>query len=192
MSAEQPWYRADLQRLIRPVGPVPPEVPPGAPPQRAAGAPVVVFSAGEHETTELHGLAALGAVRGVAGHVAHLIGGRSGRRAGMRYAVGGLNLSPRQSATTVGQSIDQARVCLAAPPPVSATLSGLSTRASRYGRPVTTAREPSAGEAAIIPGWFGRCPGANCRTVAPSGPLAFTVIPRCSPLDLVLRQTHSE
>src|SRR3954454_7408180 len=100
MSAEQLRYRAYLQRLIRPIGPVPPDVPPGALPQRAAGAPVVVFPGTEHEATGLHGLTALGTGRGVAGHVAHLIGERPRLRAGMRYAVGGLNFSPRKSATT--------------------------------------------------------------------------------------------
>jgi hypothetical protein len=33
----------------------------------------------------------------------------------------GTNLSRRQSATTAGAPTDQARVCLAAPPPASAT-----------------------------------------------------------------------
>jgi hypothetical protein len=33
----------------------------------------------------------------------------------------GTNLSRRQSATTAGAPTDQARVCLAAPPPVAAT-----------------------------------------------------------------------
>jgi hypothetical protein len=36
----------------------------------------------------------------------------------------GTDLSRRQLATTEGASTDQARVCLAVPPPVSATLSG--------------------------------------------------------------------
>jgi hypothetical protein len=41
---------------------------------------------------------------------------------GMQYAVGGLNLSPQQSATTAAAPAGHARVCLAAPPPASATL----------------------------------------------------------------------
>lgn len=52
----------------------------------------------------------------------------------MRHSVGGLNLSPRQSATMASTPTDQARVCLAAPPLASATLPVTSTRASRSGR----------------------------------------------------------
>lgn len=54
----------------------------------------------------------------------------------------GTNLSRRQSATMVGALTDHARVCLAVPPPASATLLMPSTRASHDGRPVTTARTP--------------------------------------------------
>jgi hypothetical protein len=42
----------------------------------------------------------------------------------------GTNLSRGQPATTAGASTDQARVCLAVPPPVSTTLPVPSTRAS--------------------------------------------------------------
>lgn len=48
----------------------------------------------------------------------------------------GTNLSRRQSATTVGAPTDQARVCLAAPPPASATLSVCGVhQTGRDGRP---------------------------------------------------------
>jgi hypothetical protein len=50
------------------------------------------------------------------------------------------SLSRRKPATTVRQSNDQARVCLAAPPPASATQLASSTRASRDGRPVKATR----------------------------------------------------
>jgi len=51
----------------------------------------------------------------------------------------GTNLSRRLPATTTGALTDQARVCLAAPPPTFATLSVLSTRAGHDGRHVLTA-----------------------------------------------------
>lgn len=50
------------------------------------------------------------------------------------FGVAGPNLSRRQSATTAGALTDQARVCLVAPPPESATLLMPSTRVSRDGR----------------------------------------------------------
>lgn len=56
----------------------------------------------------------------------------------------GTNLSRRQSATTVTAPTDQARVCLAAPPPAFTTLPVPSTRASYDSRHVMTAPEPSA------------------------------------------------
>lgn len=62
----------------------------------------------------------------------------------------GTNLSRRQSATTAGAPTGQARVCLAAPPPASATLPVPSIRASRNGRHMLTAPEPSAWEAWVI------------------------------------------
>lgn len=68
----------------------------------------------------------------------------------------GTNLSRRQPATTTGAPTDQARVCLAAPPPASTTLPALSTRASHDGRHVLTVPYPSAWEAAIICRPFGR------------------------------------
>jgi hypothetical protein len=43
----------------------------------------------------------------------------------MQYGAGGLNLSQRQSATTASTLTDQARVCLASPPPAWVTLWGL-------------------------------------------------------------------
>lgn len=48
----------------------------------------------------------------------------------------GTNLSRRKSATTAGALTDHARVCLAVPPPASATLPVPSIRASRTGRAV--------------------------------------------------------
>lgn len=56
----------------------------------------------------------------------------------------GTNLSRRQSATTTGAPTDQARVCLAAPPPASTTLPALSTRASHDGRRVLPVLEQSS------------------------------------------------
>jgi hypothetical protein len=47
----------------------------------------------------------------------------------------GTNLSRRQPATTPGAPTDQARVCLAAPPPSSATLSGCVVDQSKRRRP---------------------------------------------------------
>lgn len=52
--------------------------------------------------------------------------------------------SRRQSATTAGAPTEQARVCLAAPPPASTTLLVSSIRASRGGRHVKSVPEPSA------------------------------------------------
>jgi hypothetical protein len=62
----------------------------------------------------------------------------------------GTNLSRRQSATTVGAPTDQARVCLAAPPPAFTTLPATSTRASYDGWHVRTVPEPSVWEAEVI------------------------------------------
>lgn len=55
---------------------------------------------------------------------------------GGAFDVARLNPSRRQSATVEGQPTDPARVCLAAPPPASATMLLPSTRASTDGRPV--------------------------------------------------------
>lgn len=74
MSAEELRHGAGLQRLIRPVGPVPPDMPTATSPQRPAGPPAIVLPPGENEATRLHGLAALGTGRGVVGHTAHLNG----------------------------------------------------------------------------------------------------------------------
>lgn len=79
MSAEQLWHWADLQRFIRSVGPFPPHMATGALPQRTARPLTVVLPHTEHESAELHGLAALRAGWGV-GHAAHLNGAR-GRQA---------------------------------------------------------------------------------------------------------------
>jgi hypothetical protein len=68
----------------------------------------------------------------------------------------GTNLSRRQSATMVGAPTDQARVCLAAPLPASTTLTVASTRASHDGRHALMVPEPSAWEAEINGGRFGR------------------------------------
>ncbi len=56
----------------------------------------------------------------------------------------GTNLSHRQSARMAGALADQARVCLASPPPSSTTLPALSTRARHEGRHMTMEPEPSA------------------------------------------------
>lgn len=66
----------------------------------------------------------------------------------------GTNLCRRQSATTTGAT-DQARVCLAAPPPASATLS-VPSQSSNDGWHMLTVPEPSTWEVAIIYGGFGR------------------------------------
>lgn len=55
-----------------------------------------------------------------------------------------LHLSRRQSAATVGEPTDLARVCLAAPPPASAARSGYPSGQTRYDQPVTTTRGPSS------------------------------------------------
>ncbi len=80
MSAEELRHGAGLQRLIRPVGPVPPDMPTATPPQRPAGPPAIVLPPGEDEATRLHGLAALGTGRGVVGHAAHLNGATASSR----------------------------------------------------------------------------------------------------------------
>lgn len=58
----------------------------------------------------------------------------------------GTNLSRRQSATTVGVPIDQARVCLAAPPPASATLSNVAGQPFHGERSGTRLRSPGEHE----------------------------------------------
>jgi hypothetical protein len=55
----------------------------------------------------------------------------------------GTNLSRRQSATAAGAPTDQARVCLATPPPASTTLPVLSTKTNHDVRHILTALEPS-------------------------------------------------
>jgi hypothetical protein len=62
----------------------------------------------------------------------------------------GTNLSRRQPATMAGALKDQARVCLAAPPPAFTTVPASSTRASYDGRYVMTVPEPSPWEAKVI------------------------------------------
>jgi hypothetical protein len=61
----------------------------------------------------------------------------------------GTNLSRRQSATMAGAPTNHARVCLAAPPPASATLLVSSTGASGEGRPVVTVSDSLTWEPAI-------------------------------------------
>lgn len=56
----------------------------------------------------------------------------------------GTNLSRRQPATTACASTDQARVCLAAPPPASATLSNVADQPFRGERSDTRLRRPIA------------------------------------------------
>lgn len=56
----------------------------------------------------------------------------------------GTNLSRRQPATTAGTPANQARVCLAAPPPESTTLLVLSARASHDGQHAMMVPELSA------------------------------------------------
>jgi hypothetical protein len=64
MSAEQLWHWAGIQSLIGPVGPAPPDMPTGTPPQRSAGPPAVFLPPGQYEATGLHGLAAVRTGRG--------------------------------------------------------------------------------------------------------------------------------
>jgi hypothetical protein len=54
----------------------------------------------------------------------------------------GTNPSRRQSATTAGAPTDQARVCLAAAPPASVTLSSVASRFFRGERSGTRLRRP--------------------------------------------------
>jgi hypothetical protein len=61
----------------------------------------------------------------------------------------GTNLSRRKPATMAGAPTAHARVCLAAPPPASATLPVSSTGASGEGRPVVTVSDSLTWEAAI-------------------------------------------
>ncbi|WP_425444708.1 tyrosine-type recombinase/integrase [Streptomyces phaeoluteigriseus] len=67
MSETQLEEGANLQRLIRPVGPAPPDMPTGTPPQRPTSPPGILLPLGEDEAAGLHGLAALGACRSLAG-----------------------------------------------------------------------------------------------------------------------------
>lgn len=69
---------------------------------------------------------------------------------GRHFDMTRLNLSRRQSATMAGAPTDHARVCLAAPPPASATLILPLNRASCDGHIVITAPEPSAVELPVI------------------------------------------
>lgn len=66
----------------------------------------------------------------------------------------GTNLSRRQSATMAGAPTNQARVCLAAPPPASTTLPVPSNRASHDSRHVMMLPAPSAWEAWVF---WGSC-----------------------------------
>lgn len=68
MSETQLREGADLQRLIRPVGPAPVDMPTGTPPQRLAGSPAIVLPLAEDEAAEPHGLAARGTGGGFGGH----------------------------------------------------------------------------------------------------------------------------
>lgn len=69
--SEQLWRWADIQSLIRPVGPAPPDMPTGTPPQRSAGPPAVVLPPRQCEATGLHGLATARTGQGVVAHTAH-------------------------------------------------------------------------------------------------------------------------
>lgn len=69
MSAEELRPRADLPWLVRPVGPLPPDMPVGALPQRPADPPAVILPLEERQAAILHELAALGADGSIAGHV---------------------------------------------------------------------------------------------------------------------------
>lgn len=100
-----------------------------------------------------------------------------------------LSLSRRKPATTVRQSTDQARVCLAVPPPASATRLASSTRASRDG-----ACEGDAGASTLQAHSLGSCDHlwpvravtrSNGLGAAPSASAAFTLVPRCFPPYLV-------
>lgn len=89
---------------------------------------------------------------------AALLGGRHPRCAPSMRPVP--NLSRRQPATTVGAPTDQARVCLAAPPPALATLPMPSPRASHDGRAATTMPEPSGKLRASRASFVAACGGA--------------------------------
>lgn len=124
--------------------------------------------------------AALGTGRRVAGHAAHLIGERPRLHLGVRPVVGGLNLSPRQSATMAAELADYARVYLTAPP-------AASTLPCR--RPEQGVRRKHGGETLggdlFVPkqlGW-GRCLGTIClspaATIHRRPRLSAAVRPRC-------------
>lgn len=93
-----------------------------------------------------------------------------------------VRLSQRRLATSARQSTDRVRVCLAAPPPTSATLLVLSSRASRNGRPVEGTRRIHSQSSQL--GKLGSSEGdyvtdlPRRRVGTPGAPLAS---PRCSP-----------
>lgn len=94
-----------------------------------------------------------------------------------------LNLSRRKSAAMAGAPTDQARVCLAVPPPGAATLLMPSTRASRDSRCVTTRRSPQLGKLGVFDGGC----SADLRWTLNSAqavPDLFPAVPRGSPQDL--------
>jgi hypothetical protein len=80
-----------------------------------------------------------------------------------------------------GAPTDQARVCLAAPPPASTTLPVPSTRASHDGQHVMTVPEPSAWESPCRSDCIGLLSGQDAGTPLP--PLA----PTCPALTAVYR-----
>jgi hypothetical protein len=98
----------------------------------------------------------------------------------------GTNLSRRQSATTAGAPTDQARVCLAAPPPASTTLPAcVVDQRSRDGQ------LRHSGARALSLGSYGHLrlvralPWAIAGLALRPGVAAFTVVPCYSPSDLV-------
>lgn len=96
----------------------------------------------------------------------------------------GLNLNRRQSVTMAGAPTDHARVCLAAPPLASATLSMASTRASCDGGTVAITGALSLGSCGQLEP-VRELTWVNDQIGASRAWAAFPVIPRCSPPDLV-------
>lgn len=100
-------------------------------------------------------------------------------------AAGGLNLSQRQSATTASTPTDQARVCLASPPPAWVTLWGLVVSHSMPRRPARDDDTGALGLGSLSP--LGAVAALTCGGVAwePwSHPGPVPAVPRGSPRDL--------
>lgn len=98
----------------------------------------------------------------------------------------GTHLSRRQPATSASAPSDHARVCLAAPPPASATLSACVVSQSKPRRPARHdgARALSLGSCGhLTPAWG--LTWANGLGAAPLASTTFPAVPLCSPPYLV-------